>query len=91
MQGKFVFSNFYGSSILPGPQPFLSRGTWQVLKDGQMSYVRHMLAEKQMLQDQANQLVGLLDNLLARPSPRNPLQLDVIRGRRTSVSDRLRA
>jgi hypothetical protein len=36
-----------------------------VLKDGQMSYVRHMIAEKQMLQDQANQMVGLIEHLMA--------------------------
>merc|ERR1719482_12984 len=35
-----------------------------VLKDGQMSYVKHMIQEKNMLQDQANQMVGLVENLL---------------------------
>merc|ERR1719353_2390138 len=39
-----------------------------VLKDGQMSYVKHMLQERQMLQDQANQMVGLMENLMAMMS-----------------------
>merc|ERR1719375_1274209 len=34
------------------------------LKDGQLAVVKHTFAEKQMLEDQVNQLTGLVDNLL---------------------------